>query len=61
MRFKLDENFTNRIQRLFVEHGHDCLTVRDENLLGAPDPDVLKAAVDEGRVSLRWIWTLAMW
>ncbi len=50
MRFKLDENFGISIQRLIVEQGHDCITVRDENLTGAPDPDVLKAAVGEDRV-----------
>lgn len=50
MRFKLDENFGVSIQRLLVDQGHDCITVRDENLAGAPDPDVLKAAVDEDRI-----------
>lgn len=48
--FKLDENLGASIQRLFQGHGHDCLTVWDENLGGADDPDILQAAVKEGRV-----------
>jgi predicted nuclease of predicted toxin-antitoxin system len=37
MKFKLDENFGVRTQRLFRESNHDVETVRDENLQGAPD------------------------
>ena len=50
MRFKLDENFSPRIKQLFTEQGHDCMNVRDEGLFGAPDADVLQAAVREQRV-----------
>jgi predicted nuclease of predicted toxin-antitoxin system len=48
--FKLDENFGQTIQRLFLDQGHDCVTVRDEHLAGAPDEDVLRAACNEKRV-----------
>ncbi len=50
MKFKLDENLGPSIQSLFQEHGHDCVTTREEGLGGADDPDILKAAVSEGRV-----------
>jgi predicted nuclease of predicted toxin-antitoxin system len=50
MKFKLDENLGPSIQAIFHEHGHDCATVREEGLGGAEDPEVLKAAVGEGRV-----------
>lgn len=50
MKFKLDENFGASIQKLFHSQGYDCLTVRDENLFGADDPQVLEAAKKEKRV-----------
>lgn len=50
MRFKLDENFGRSIQRLIGDGGHDCRTVLDENLGGAPDPEVLEAAKEEKRI-----------
>jgi predicted nuclease of predicted toxin-antitoxin system len=37
MRFKLDENFGRRTQRLFVEAGYDVHTVAQESLNGADD------------------------
>ena len=50
MKFKLDENFGVSIQKIFRDKGHDCQTVRDENLLGADDSEVLKAATSEQRI-----------
>ena len=50
MKFKLDENLGPSIQSLFHEHGHDCTTTREEGLGGADDPDLLSAAVAEGRI-----------
>ncbi len=50
MRFKLDENFGRSIQKLIQDGGHDCKTVREENLRGAPDPEVLEAAKEEKRI-----------
>jgi predicted nuclease of predicted toxin-antitoxin system len=50
MDIKLDENFGPSTQKLFLDAGHTCATVPDENLSGADDPEVLKAAVDEGRI-----------
>lgn len=50
MNFKLDENLGPSIKSIFSEHGHDCLTTREENLGGADDPEILMAAIAEGRV-----------
>ena len=37
MKFRLDENFGTRTQRIFRESGHDVLTVREESLQGTTD------------------------
>ncbi len=37
MKFKLDENFGSRTQLLFQSHGHDVMTVRDQQLQGCSD------------------------
>jgi hypothetical protein len=50
MKFKLDENFGHNVQQVFLDRGHDAVTVRDEDLGGAKDRDVLTAAVAEGRL-----------
>jgi hypothetical protein len=50
MQFKLDENFGRSIQKVFQQAGHDARTVREENLKGAPDPEIFAAAQTE-----RWI------
>jgi predicted nuclease of predicted toxin-antitoxin system len=50
MKFKLDENFGPTTQHVFQQRGLDCYTVQEENLRGAVDGDVLKAAVAEGRI-----------
>ena len=52
MDFKLDENFGRSVQSLLREEGHNCSTVRDENLAGSPDEIVLAAACAEKRVLL---------
>ncbi len=40
MKFKLDENFGTRTQKLFRERGYDIQTVREERLQGAPDTTI---------------------
>jgi predicted nuclease of predicted toxin-antitoxin system len=37
MKFKLDENFGTRTQKIFRDAGHDIHTVRDEQLHGCSD------------------------
>ncbi len=49
MRFKLDENFGTRTQRLFVEAGHDVHTVRHELLQGASDEQLYRVCCAEKR------------
>ncbi len=50
MRFLLDECVSARLTGLLVDAGHDCVHARDRELLGAPDEDVMAAAVAESRV-----------
>ena len=50
MKFKLDENFGPTVLEVFLRRGLDCHTVRDEDMIGADDADVLAAAVAEDRV-----------
>jgi Domain of unknown function (DUF5615) len=37
VKIELDENITAAAKSLFDAHGHDCHTVADEALTGAPD------------------------
>jgi len=50
MNFKLDENLGPTILQLFLHKGHDCRTILEEHLGGAPDETVLAAAGKEARV-----------
>lgn len=50
MKFKLDENLGRSIQKVLEEGGHDARTVWEENLQGAPDPDIFAAAKREKRI-----------
>ena len=49
MKFKLDENFGGRTQRIFVAAGHDVQTVRDESLQGASDQQLYDLCCAEQR------------
>jgi predicted nuclease of predicted toxin-antitoxin system len=49
MRFKLDENLSRSVAHLFRTAGHDVMTVRDQELHGAPDEKVFEVSVREGR------------
>jgi len=50
MKFKLDENFGTSTQEIFQKGDHDVQTVREEELLGAPDHEVFAAALGEDRI-----------
>ena len=50
MKAKLDENLGRTPQRLLERHGHDAENVYDEEMSGASDPEVWKAAQAEGRL-----------
>jgi predicted nuclease of predicted toxin-antitoxin system len=47
--FKLDENFSLRVRKLFAEAGHDVQTVRDEGLGGISDQDLFQVCCREQR------------
>ena len=47
MRFLLDEGLSPRLADLLAEAGHDVLHVRDINLKSAPDPVILRRAVED--------------
>ncbi|MCL4863678.1 MAG: DUF5615 family PIN-like protein [Caldilineaceae bacterium] len=49
MKFKLDENFGTRTQRLFQEAGFDVHTVVQESLQGASDQVVYETCCNEDR------------
>jgi predicted nuclease of predicted toxin-antitoxin system len=49
MKFKLDENFGTRTQKIFRLAGHDIHTVRDENLQGSSDQHLYKICCTEQR------------
>lgn len=49
MRFKLDENIGRRGLELLRSAGHDVMTVREQDLQGAPDHRVFDVASREGR------------
>ena len=52
MKFKTDENLPDELASDLAASGHDCETVAQESLTGAPDDHLLTAAHREGRVLL---------
>ena len=50
MRFKFDENLPAQLAALFAGSGHDAVTVLDEQIGGAQDPDIAATCLREGRV-----------
>ncbi len=50
MKIKLDENFGERGAKLLREFGHDVMTVRDQNLCGASDDNLIEVCGAEQRV-----------
>lgn len=49
MKFKLDENFGSRTQRLFRDTGHDVATVYEQALQGSTDQRVYDVCCREHR------------
>ncbi|MEO0114623.1 MAG: DUF5615 family PIN-like protein [candidate division WOR-3 bacterium] len=49
MKFKLDENFGTRTQRLFQDAGHDIQTVRAQGLQGCLDQELYNICCSEER------------
>ena len=50
MRFKLDENLPSEMAELFAEAGHDAVTVFDQQMGGAKDPDLAAICLREDRI-----------
>ena len=50
MRFKFDENLPGEMAALFAQAGQDAVTVLDEEIGGANDPDIAAICLSEGRV-----------
>jgi len=50
MRLKLDENFGRLAYQVFVDAGHDVATVKEQDLTGADDADLISICGDEDRV-----------
>jgi predicted nuclease of predicted toxin-antitoxin system len=50
VRVKLDENLPQSAREVVIEAGHEVDTVAEEGLTGAPDPDVVRAATEAGRL-----------
>jgi predicted nuclease of predicted toxin-antitoxin system len=49
MRLRLVENLPSELARLFIEAGHDAVTVLDQDIGGATDAIVVSACLSEGR------------
>lgn len=47
MKFKLDENFGTRTQKLFHHAGHEVKTVRDQSLQGSSDQTIYETCCGE--------------
>jgi len=52
VRLLLDANLSPEVGRLLEDAGHDAIHVAEVGLLSAPDPEIMEAAVLEGRVLL---------
>ena len=50
MRFKLDENLSDKLTRLFIEAGHDAVTVAEQGMAGDGDAAIATVCAAEGRV-----------
>ena len=49
MKFKIDENLPVEIAEVFEKHGHDAMTVFQEQLVGAPDSHIAAVCQSEKR------------
>jgi predicted nuclease of predicted toxin-antitoxin system len=49
MQFKIDENLHSDAADLLQQHGHDAVTVFDQGLRGAADPNIANVCRQESR------------
>jgi hypothetical protein len=52
MKFKIDENLPAELKSDLLAAGYDADLVVDEGLRGSPDPPILRAAQQDGRIFL---------
>jgi predicted nuclease of predicted toxin-antitoxin system len=52
VRLLLDANLSPEVARLLNEAEHDAIHVSEIGLLSAPDPEIMEAAAQEGRILL---------
>ena len=50
MKFKIDENLPDELSQLLLAAGWDSLTVVEQQLGGAQDPQLAQVCRDEGRI-----------
>jgi len=50
MKFKLDENLSPLAASVFIEHGFDATSVREEGLTGCTDDHLISVCSEEKRV-----------
>jgi len=50
MKFKIDQNLPDESVPILAQAGHDAVTVWDQHLGGAPDPQIVAVCQQEGRV-----------
>jgi predicted nuclease of predicted toxin-antitoxin system len=48
-RFKTDENLPLEVADLLRAHGYDALTINDQRMSGASDPNIAEVCQQEGR------------
>lgn len=50
MKFKTDENLPLEVTNMIKRLGHDCLSVRDQNLGGCSDVELIEICTSENRI-----------
>lgn len=50
MKFKTDENLPLEVTNMIKRLGHDCLSVRDQNLGGCSDVELIEICSSENRI-----------
>lgn len=52
LRFKIDENLPEEVRDLLRSQNHDAMTVRDQELVGSADVDLLAICRNENRIPI---------
>jgi predicted nuclease of predicted toxin-antitoxin system len=57
MKFKIDQNLPIEFTVILQQAGHNALTVFEQQLGGAPDPQIVAACQREDRILITAAWT----